>query len=216
MHRAFLVQGLPLHFPDLYSPTDAAPQFCRNLPPLFIYSIVMKQYITSTTQHQKPDEDMTALFISKCVWTKLVTLALSQSGIMLSSTRFLMMRSSYSIKMVVNQDKTTVYRVSFNHQFELFFCDILHSLTVPISVILSWATSPSGGSWPSSMDQTVMHFFIFRQKLCEIEITMPLQRFTPSGSCSGKCGTAKKPLTISKVKRWRFFYHAWKEVIVPI
>ena len=130
----------------------------------------MKQYITSTTQHQKPDEDMTALFISKCVRTKLVTLALSQSGIMLSSTRFLMMRSSYSIKMVVNQDKNTVYRVSFNHQFELFFCDILHSLTVPISVILSWATSPSGGSWPSGLDQTVMHFFIFRQKLCEIEI----------------------------------------------
>ena len=165
----------------------------------------MKQYITSITQNQKPDEDMTALFISKCVWTKLVTLALSQSGIMLSSTRFLMMRSSYSIKMVVNQDKNTVYRVSFNHQFELFFCDILHSLTAPISVILSWATSPSGGSWPSVMDQTVMHFFIFRQKLCEIEITMPLQRFTPSGSYSGKCGTAKKPLTISKVKRWRFF-----------
>ena len=29
----------------LYSPTDAAPQLCRNLPPLFNYSIVMKQYV---------------------------------------------------------------------------------------------------------------------------------------------------------------------------
>ena len=71
------------------------------------------------------------------VWTKLVTLALSENGIMPSSIRFLLMRSSYSIKMLVNQNKTTVYQVSFNHQFELFFCDILYSLTVPISVILS-------------------------------------------------------------------------------
>ena len=31
----------------LYSSTDAAPQFCRNLPLLFSYIIVMKQDIKS-------------------------------------------------------------------------------------------------------------------------------------------------------------------------
>ena len=187
MHRAFLVQGLPPHFPDLYSPTDAAPQFCRNLSPLFIiYSIVMKQYITSITQHQK------TRWRYDCFVHKQVCLNQTRDPCLVAKWNHAKFYSiSYDEIQLFYQNGSQPRQ---KHCLSSFFqSSIWIILLWYFIVILSWATSPSGGSWPSVMDQTVMHFFIFRQKLCEIEITMPLQRFTPSGSYSGKCGTAKKP-----------------------
>ena len=79
---------------------------------------------------------MTALFINKCVSTKAVTLASSESGIMLSSILFLLVRSNVFFQNASQPNKTSVYQVSFNNQLKFFFLN-LHSLTVQIFVILS-------------------------------------------------------------------------------